>query len=124
MDEMFKLSNQNPDGTWIDLHGLQVCTIVNIRHLALPTHAQLPKRTTLQSQVAYAEKKTKEFLQTARENSVPKVEVITGAGNNSGKGGPKIKIAIQNMFNEMGLDFESREGQHGSFIVHLQSSVS
>jgi curved DNA binding protein len=97
MDEMFKHSNQNPDGTWIDLHGLQV---------------------------AYAEKKTKEFLQTARGNSVQKVEVITGAGNHSGKGGPKIKIAIQKMFNEMGLDFESSEGHHGSFIVHLQSSAS
>ena len=88
------------------------------------THTQLPKRTTLQSQVAYAEKKTKKFLKTARENSLPKVEVITGAGIHSDEEGPKIKIAIQNMFNEMGLDFESREGQHGSFIVHLQSSVS
>ena len=75
----------------------------------------------MQPQVAYAEEKTKEFLQTARENSLQKVEVITGAGNNSGKGGPKIKIAIQKMFNEMGLDFESREGQDGSFIVYLKA---
>ena len=86
------------------------------------THTRSYQRglTALQPQVAYAEKKTKEFLQTARENSLQKVEVITGAGNNSGKGGPKIKIAIQNMFNEMGLDFES---QHGSFIVYLKGCM-
>merc|ERR1719476_1013990 len=81
MEGMFNFSNQNPDGTWIDLHGIQV---------------------------SYAEKKTKEFLQAAIDNSLKKVEVITGAGNHSGKGGPKVKVAILKMFNEMGLDFESR----------------
>ena len=78
----------------------------------------------MQPQIAYAEKKNERVLANRQGKSLQKVEVITGAGNHSGKGGPKIKIAIQKMLNDMGLDFESSEGHHGSFIVHLQSSAS
>jgi len=88
MDIMFEFSNKNPNGTWIDLHGLQV---------------------------KYSETKTRNFLDAAKAAGIPKVEVITGAGNHSGAGGPKIKGAIEAIFTEQGLSYVS--ANEGSFHV-------
>ena len=71
-------------------------------------------------QVAYAKSYLKNFLRTAREKGLHKVEVITGAGYHSGKGeGPRVKIAVVYMLEEMGLCFFSRSRQEGSFVVNL-----
>jgi len=78
------------DGTWIDLHGLSV---------------------------DFAEHKTHEALESAQENSVSSLEIITGAGNHSGKGGPKVKVRIHEMLNEKELKFE--EATAGSVTVTL-----
>ena len=87
MDFMFQYSNKDCNGTWIDLHGLQV---------------------------EYAERKTEAFLEDAKQTQ-PKVEVITGAGNHSGTGGVKVKPAILKLFRESGYSFE--EKNEGSYIV-------
>ena len=67
------------------------------------------------SQVDYAISHLKKFLQTAQEKGLPKVEVITGAGYHSGEEGPKVKMAVVDMLEKMGVCFHA--AQEGSFIV-------
>jgi len=48
---------------------------------------------------------------------VKELSVITGAGNHSGKDGPKVKPAVENYFNEQGVTF--KPGKSGELIVTL-----
>lgn len=45
------------------------------------------------------------------------LSVITGAGNHSGKEGPKIKPAVENFFEEKGLTY--RHEKNGELVVTL-----
>mmetsp|Transcript_79437 Transcript_79437/g.227981 ORF Transcript_79437/g.227981 Transcript_79437/m.227981 type:complete len:411 (+) Transcript_79437:64-1296(+) len=72
------------DGSWIDLHGLSADFAVN---------------------------QTVEALKEATDRGIGKVEVITGAGHHSGKGGPVVKKRILEMLQArpaglQGISFE------------------
>merc|ERR1712151_183730 len=82
------------DGTWMDLHGLTS---------------------------DFAEQKTIDFLGESKSKGISKVEVITGAGHHSGKGGPSIRPKIESRLrrppsNLKGLSYDS-EGNPGAFMV-------
>lgn len=82
------------DGSWIDLHGLSV---------------------------DFALAKTEEAIEEAQDKGLPALEVITGAGHHSGKGGARVKPRVASMFKNRGLSF--KWDSPGSAIVQLGSSA-
>jgi len=89
---MFDRANKNSDGTWVDLHGLQV---------------------------EFALLKTSEFLDQAMDDGKADAKVIWGAGHHSGPGGPLIKPKIQDLLKKYGLTYE--EVNDGEATVKLPS---
>jgi len=75
---MFERANKDSDGTWLDLHGLQV---------------------------EFALKKTEEFLDKAKGDGRSDCNIITGAGHHSGPGGPAIKPKVWEMLTGKTLNF-------------------
>lgn len=84
---------QTRDGSWIDLHGLSV---------------------------DFALAKTKEAIEEAQDKGLSELQVITGAGHHSGKGGARVKPRVVAMFETEGLSY--KQDTPGSSIVQLGSS--
>mmetsp|Transcript_6249 Transcript_6249/g.15514 ORF Transcript_6249/g.15514 Transcript_6249/m.15514 type:complete len:457 (-) Transcript_6249:102-1472(-) len=84
------------DGTWVDLHGLSM---------------------------DFAKHATLEALASAKERGLKKVEVITGAGNHSGKGGPLIRPMVCSFLKHPPASLRpltfADEGNPGAYTVWL-----
>jgi len=87
---MFDRANKDSDGTWVDLHGLQV---------------------------EFALTKTGEFIERSKAGGKSECNVITGAGHHSGPAGPLIKPKVWDMLKDRSLRFT--EVNDGEITVHL-----